>query len=71
MSGSPGYRVRVQGHLGEHWGAWLGGLTLTHEPDGTTCLSGEVADQAQLHGLLAKIRDLGLTLISVDRQGAG
>ena len=61
-----GYQLRVNGHLDQHWSSWFGDLTLTHEDDGTTCLSGAIADQAQLHGLLAKIRDLGVTLISVE-----
>ncbi len=60
------YRLRVDGHLDQHWSAWFGVLTLTHEDDGTTTLAGPVADQAQLHGLLTKIRDLNVTLISVD-----
>ena len=60
------YRVRVDGHLDRHWSAWFGDLTLTHEDDGTTTLLGPVADQAQLHGLLTQIRDLGATLISVE-----
>ena len=60
------YRLRVDGHLDQHWSPWLGDLTLTHADDGTTTLAGDVADQAQLHGLLTKIRDLGVTLISVD-----
>jgi hypothetical protein len=60
-----GYQLRVDGHLDEHWSSWFGDLTLTHEDDGTTCLTGTVADQADLHGLLTKIRDLGVTLISV------
>ena len=60
-----GYKLRVDGHLDDHWSAWFGDLTLTHEDDGTTSLSGVVADQAALHGLLTKIRDLGVTLISV------
>lgn len=59
------YCLRVDGQLGQHWSAWLAGLTLAHEPDGTTTLTGEIADQAQLHGLLARIRDLGVTLLSV------
>jgi hypothetical protein len=59
------YQVRVDGHLDQHWSAWFGDLTLTHEDDGTTTLAGLVADQAQLHGLLIKVRDLGVTLISV------
>jgi hypothetical protein len=60
-----GYRLRVDGHLDEHWSSWFGDLTLTHDDDGTTCLTGAVADQAELHGLLTKIRDLGVTLLSV------
>lgn len=61
-----GYRLRVAGHLDDHWSPWFGDLTLTHEDDGTTSLSGFVSDQAELHGLLTKIRDLGVTLISVE-----
>ncbi|WP_214404083.1 hypothetical protein [Pseudonocardia lacus] len=64
-----GYRLRIAGHLDDHWSAWFGGLTLTYEGDGTTALSGAVADQAELHGLLAKVRDLGVTLISVEAVG--
>ena len=60
------YELRIQGHLDEHWSAWFGGLTLIREDDGTTTLRGAVADQAELHGLLAKVRDLGTTLISVN-----
>lgn len=59
------YELRVGGHLDRHWSAWFGGLTLVHEDDGTTTLRGAVADQAQLHGLLTKVRDLGTPLISV------
>jgi hypothetical protein len=61
------YHLRVQGHLDDHWAAWFGDLTLTHDGDGTTTLRGSVADQAELHGLLARIRDLGVTLISVQQ----
>jgi hypothetical protein len=61
-----GYRLRVNGHLDQHWSSWFTDLTLTHEDDGTTCLTGAIADQAELHGLLSKIRDLGVTLISVE-----
>lgn len=60
-----GYTVRVGGHLDGHWSDRFGRFALTHESDGTTVLSGHVTDQAELHGLLAGIRDLGLTLISV------
>ena len=61
-----GYQLRVDGHLDDHWSAWFGDLALTHEDDGTTSLTGAVSDQAELHGLLTKVRDLGLTLISVE-----
>ncbi len=60
------YELRVQGHLDEHWSTWFGGLTLHCEDDGTTTLRGAVTDQAELHGLLAKVRDLGATLIAVE-----
>jgi hypothetical protein len=60
-----GYQLRVAGNLDDHWSPWFGDLTLTHEDDGTTSLSGLVSDQAELHGLLMKVRDLGITLISV------
>ena len=63
--GPSGYQLRVSGHLDEHWSSWFGDLTLTHEDDATTSLTGAIADQAELHGLLTKIRDLGVTLISV------
>lgn len=64
------YEVRIAGHLDEHWSAWFGGLNLTRETDGTTTLRGVLTDQAELHGLLAKVRDLGATLISVNATGA-
>jgi hypothetical protein len=59
------YELRIEGHLDEYWSAWFDGLTLIREDDGTTTLRGAVTDQAELHGLLAKVRDLGTTLISV------
>jgi hypothetical protein len=59
------YELRIEGHLDEHWSAWFGGLTLIREEDGTTTLRGLVTDQAELHGLLTKLRDLGITLISL------
>lgn len=59
------YELTVQGHLDERWSSWFGGLTLVHQDNGTTSLRGAVTDQAELHGLLAKVRDLGATLISV------
>jgi hypothetical protein len=59
------YELRIEGHLDERWSVWFGGLTLIREDDGTTTLRGAVTDQAELHGLLSKVRDLGATLISV------
>ena len=59
------YELRIAEHLDEHWSTWFGALTLTHTDDGTTILRGHVIDQAELHGLLAKVRDLGATLLSV------
>jgi len=61
------YEIRVQGHLGPEWSAWFGGLTITNQPGGEAVLDGPVVDQAALHGLLAKIRDLGLPLLSLRR----
>jgi hypothetical protein len=60
------YEIRVKGHLDTRWAGWFDGLTLTHGSDGTTIIHGPVVDQAALHGLLQKIRDLGLPLISVN-----
>lgn len=60
------YRIQVDGLLDDRWVPWFDGLTLSREGNGTTCLRGPVPDQAALHGLLAKIRDLGITLISVE-----
>ena len=62
---SPRYEIRLQGRLDPRWAAWFDGLTLTTADDGTTALHGAVADQAALHGLLQKVRDLGLPLLSV------
>ena len=62
------YEIRVKGHLNARWADWFDGLTLTQESDGTTVLSGSVMDQAALHGLLGKVRDLGLPLIAVHRR---
>jgi hypothetical protein len=59
------YEIRVKGHLGSHWAAWFDGLSLTHEGDGTTVLRGPVVDQAALHGLLNKLRDVGIALVSL------
>jgi hypothetical protein len=59
------YQIRIKGHLGHQWTAWFEGLTITLEEDGNTLLTGQVIDQAALHGLLKRVRDLGLPLISV------
>lgn len=59
------YEIRLKGHLDAKWTAWFEGLSLSHEDDGTTIIHGPVVDQAALHGLLQKVRDLGLPLISV------
>lgn len=63
------YELRVQGHLDQYWSAWFDGFTITPQDDGTTILHGVVRDQAELHGLLAKVRDLGTALISVTPLG--
>ena len=64
------YEIRLKGHLDGSWADWLGGMSLTHASDGTTVLAGQVADQAALHGLLQKLRDIGVTLISVNESEA-
>jgi hypothetical protein len=61
------YRIQLQGHLAEVWSEWFEGMEVQCRPDGTTVLSGPVRDQAALHGLLIKVRDLGLTLVSVNQ----
>lgn len=61
------YEIRLTGHLDARWTAWFDGLTVRHEGDGTTVISGQIADQAALHGLLQRVRDLGLPLVSVRR----
>jgi hypothetical protein len=65
--GAGRYEIRVNGHLDPHWAAWFDGLTVTTEVDGTTVIGGPVVDQAALHGLLGKVRDIGIPLISVIR----
>jgi len=59
------YEIRLKGHLDARWTAWFDGLSLTHQSDGSTVLHGPIADQAALHGLLQKVRDTGLPLVSV------
>ena len=61
------YQIRVTGHLGREWTDWFDGLSITLQDNGETLLSGPVIDQAALHGLLRKVRDLGLPLLSVMR----
>ncbi len=63
------YELRVEGHLDDHWVEWFEHLELTRATDGTTALHGPVADQAALHSLLTKVRDLGMVLISVRMTG--
>ncbi len=59
------YQIRVKGHLGSQWTDWFAGLTVTLEDNGETLLTGPVVDQAALHGLIKKVRDLGMPLVSV------
>jgi hypothetical protein len=59
------YQIRIKGHLGREWTDWFEGLTITLEENGDTLLTGQVVDQAALHGLLKKVRDLGMPLLSV------
>ena len=61
------YQIRVKGHLGEKWQSWFDGLTITNLEQGEALLCGPLPDQAALHGVLAKIRDLGLPLLAVNR----
>jgi hypothetical protein len=61
------YEIRVEGHLGTSWATWFEGLDIRHEENGETVLSGVIVDQTALHGVLMKIRDLGLPLVAVRR----
>ncbi len=63
------YRVQIRSHLDPSWSAWFDGLTITQEDGGTTTLSGPLVDQAALYGLLLRLRDLGATLLAVERVG--
>ena len=73
--GDPGqpmvYQIRIKGHLGREWTDWFGGLTIRLTDNGETLLTGPVVDQAALHGLLRKVRDLGVPLLSVNRVTPG
>ena len=60
------YEIRIMGHLDDRWTDWFEGLTITREASGETLLSGQVADQAALHGILKRVRDLGLPLLSIN-----
>jgi hypothetical protein len=68
MSTTETFEIRVQGHLDRRWAAWFDDMELVTTDEGTTVIRGAVADQAALHGLLQKVRDLGLPLISVSSQ---
>jgi len=61
------YQIRLEGHLDRQWTEWFDGLTITLEENGDTILTGPVSDQAALHGLLRKVRDLGIPLLSVNQ----
>jgi hypothetical protein len=61
------YEIRLTGRLDAHWAAWFGGMTVSQKTDGTTVISGRIADQSALHGVLQRVRDLGLPLVSVIR----
>ncbi len=65
------YEIRIKGHLDKRWAAWFEGLTITLEGNGDTLLTGPVIDQAALHGLLKKVRDLGMPLVSVSPREHG
>ena len=65
------YQITVKGHLNPNWANWFDGLTITPLPNGTTAISGPIVDQAALHGVLRKVRDLGVPLLSVTRVRPG
>jgi hypothetical protein len=64
------YEIRVKGHLDQHWSTWFEGLTISHDGDGNTVLRGPLVDEAALHGVLIKVRDLALPLLAVSRLDA-
>jgi hypothetical protein len=65
------FQIRIKGHLGDGWTDWFGGMTITLEENGDTLLTGPVPDQAALFGLLRRVRDLGMQLISINRVDTG
>ena len=65
------YQIKIKGHLGDHWTDWFEGLNITLKENGETLLTGPVVDDAALHGLLKKVRDLGMPLLSVNRVEPG
>ena len=67
---TPVYQIRLKGHLGQQWTDWFEGLTIALEENGETLLTGPVVDQPALHGLLKKVRDLGMPLLAVSRVDA-
>ena len=69
MTGTATYEIRVQGHLDDHWSDRLGDLAITRNADGTTTLTGPLADQPELYGVLAGLRDIGAALLSVEGDG--
>jgi hypothetical protein len=71
MSETETYEIRIQGRLEDRWSAWFDGMEITAADDGSTRIRGEVADQAALHGLIQKVRDLGLPLLSVTNAQTG
>ena len=70
-AGSQQYEIRVKGHLGPQWAAWFDGLSLVNGDDGITVISGPVVDQAALHGVLQKLRDVGIPLVSLTQLQEG
>jgi hypothetical protein len=71
MTETTTYEIRIQGRLAERWSAWFDGMEITPGDDGSTLIRGQVADQAALHGLIQKVRDLGLPLLSIANTHTG